>query len=100
MIMLAIAYCRRKELAPHGILKFLLKAGACVLIMTGVVFALDHFVPAQGGKLMQLLIISVKGVIAILVYFAMAVIFKMEEATEWINKFKKKLFKKSAAKRA
>lgn len=100
MIMLAIAYCRRKELAPHGILKFLLKAGACVLIMAGVVYVLDKFVPAQGGKLSQLIIISIKGVVAILVYFAMAAVFRMEEATEWINKFKRKLFKKSAAKRA
>lgn len=100
MIMLAVAYCRRKELAPHGILKFLLKAGACVLIMAGVVYVLDKFVPAQGGKLSQLIIISIKGVVAILVYFAMAAVFRMEEATEWINKFKRKLFKKSAAKRA
>ncbi len=100
MIMLAIAYCRRKELAPHGILKFLLKAGACVLIMAGVVYVLDKFVPAQGGKISQLIIISIKGVVAILVYFAMAAVFRMEEATEWINKFKRKLFKKSAAKRA
>ncbi len=100
MIMLAIAYCRRKELAPHGILKFLLKAGACVLIMAGVVYILDKFVPAQGGKISQLIIISIKGVVAILVYFAMAAVFRMEEATEWINKFKRKLFKKSAAKRA
>ena len=100
MIMLAIAYCRRKELAPHGILKFLLKAGACVLIMAGVVYVLDMFVPAQGGKISQLIIISIKGVVAILVYFAMAAVFRMEEATEWINKFKRKLFKKSAAKRA
>ena len=100
MIMLAIAYCRRKELAPHGILKFLLKAGACVLIMAGVVYVLDKLVPAQGGKISQLIIISIKGVAAILVYFAMAAVFRMEEATEWINKFKRKLFKKSAAKRA
>ena len=100
MIMLAVAYCRRKELAPHGILKFLLKAGACVLIMAGVVYVLDMFVPAQGGKISQLIIISIKGVVAILVYFAMAAVFRMEEATEWINKFKRKLFKKSAAKRA
>lgn len=100
MIMLAVAYCRRKELAPHGILKFLLKAGACVLIMAGVVYVLDKFVPAQGGKISQLIIISIKGVAAILVYFAMAAVFRMEEATEWINKFKRKLFKKSAAKRA
>ena len=100
MIMLAVAYCRRKELAPHGILKFLLKAGACVLIMAGVVYGLDKFVPAQGGKISQLIIISIKAVVAILVYFAMAAVFRMEEATEWINKFKRKLFKKSAAKRA
>lgn len=100
MIMLAVAYCRRKELAPHGILKFLLKAGACVLIMAGVVYVLDKFVPAQGGKISQLIIISIKGVVAILAYFAMAAVFRMEEATEWINKFKRKLFKKSAAKRA
>lgn len=100
MVMLAVFYCRRKELAPRGILKFLLKAGACVLVMAGIVFALDRFIPATGGKITQLLIISGKGIVAVVSYFVMAIVFRMEEATEWINKFKRKLSKKSASKGA
>ena len=64
------------------------------------IFILDRFVPAMGGKILQLLIISMKGVVAVLVYFGMAVLLRMQEATEWINKFKSKVFKKSAAKKA
>lgn len=100
MILLAVTYCRRKELAPHGIVKFLLKAALCVAVMGAVVFFTDGFFPARGGKLMQLGIIGIKLVIGIVVYFGMAAVLRMQEATEWINKFKSKIFKKKAAKQA
>lgn len=99
MIMLSIAYCRQKEIAPHGILKFLLKSAVCVSVMAVIIFFVDKFIPAQGGKISQLLIISAKGAAAIVIYFVMAIILRMEEATEWINKFKAKLLKKSASKK-
>ncbi len=100
MVLLAVTYCRRKELAPHGIVKFLLKAALCVAVMGAVVFVTDGFFPARGGKLMQLGIIGIKLVIGIVVYFGMAAVLRMQEATEWINKFKSKIFKKKAAKQA
>ncbi len=100
MVLLAVTYCRRKELAPHGIVKFLLKAALCVAVMGAVVFFTDGFFPARGGKLMQLGIIGIKLVIGIVVYFGMAAVLRMQEATEWINKFKSKIFKKKAAKQA
>ena len=56
--------------------------------------------PGRAGKLLQLLIISAKGIVAVVVYFAMAVIFHMPEATEWIDRIKTKLLKKIAARRA
>ena len=100
MILLVLAYCRRKELAPHGILKFLLKDAACVIIMAVMIYVIDLFFPAQGGKISQLIIISIKGLVAVIIYFALALIFRMEQATEWINKFKSKVFKKKAVKKA
>ncbi|PWJ71205.1 putative peptidoglycan lipid II flippase [Ruminococcaceae bacterium R-25] len=100
MVLLAVTYCRRKELAPHGIVKFLLKAALCVTVMGVVVFIVDGFFPARGGKLMQLGIVGIKLVIGIVVYFGMAAVLRMQEATEWINKFKAKIFKKKAAKQA
>jgi putative peptidoglycan lipid II flippase len=96
MIMLSVAYCRQKDIAPHGIFRFLLKSAVCVAVMAAVVYIVNMFLPAQGGKLMQLGIIAVKGVIAVVVFFAMAVILRMEEATFWINRFKSKLSKKKA----
>ena len=98
MIMLAVAYCRRKELAPHGIVLFLLKAALSVAVMAVIVFFMDRFVPAQGGKLSQLAIIAVKGIVAVVVYFAMAVILRMQEATYWIERFKR-LIKKNPSKK-
>ena len=100
MVLLAVTYCRRKELAPHGIVKFLLKAALCVTVMGVVVLIVDGFFPARGGKLMQLGIVGIKLVIGIVVYFGMAAVLRMQEATEWINKFKAKIFKKKAAKQA
>ena len=99
MIMLSIAYCRQKDIAPHGIFKFLLKSMVCVAVMAGIVYLVNLFVPAQGGKISQLLIVAAKGIIAIVVYFVMASILRMEEATEWINKFKTKVLKKSNSKK-
>lgn len=89
MIMLAIAYCRRKELAPHGIIRFLVKAAFSVAVMAGLVFVLDIFVPAAGGKALQLGIIALKGLVAVIVYFSVAVLLRMEEATYWIDRFKR-----------
>ena len=100
MVLLAVTYCRRKELAPHGIVKFLLKAALCVTVMGLVVFFVDGFFPARGGKLMQLGIVGIKLFIGVVVYFGMAAVLRMQEATEWINKFKNKIFKKKAAKQA
>lgn len=100
MVLLAVTYCRRKELAPYGIFKFLLKAALCVAVMGVVVFFVDGFFPARGGKLMQLGIIGIKLVIGVVVYFGMAALLRMQEATEWINRFKSKIFKKKAAKQA
>lgn len=99
MIMLAIAYCLRKELAPHGIVKFLVKSALCAVIMAGAVFFMDKLVPATGGKIMQLTIIACKGVLAVLIYFTVAVLFRVEEATYWIDKFfkKKKAVRKTAS---
>ena len=99
MIMLAIAYCRNKELAPHGIVKFLIKAGISVAVMAGVTYVVNIFVPAHGSKITQLAIDAVKGGIALVVYFAMAVIMRMEEATYWIAKIKR-LFKRGGSKKA
>lgn len=100
MVMLSVMYCSQKQLAPHGIIRFLVKAGLCAVVMAVVVYLLDRFVPAYGGKIMQLCIISVKGIVAVAVYFVMAALLRMEEATEWINKFKNKIRSKLAAKKA
>ena len=100
MVMLSVMYCSQKQLAPHGIIRFLVKAGLCAVVMAVIVYLLDRFVPAYGGKIMQLCIISVKGIVAVAVYFVMAALLRMEEATEWINKFKNKIRSKLAAKKA
>jgi putative peptidoglycan lipid II flippase len=100
MIMLAVAYCRRKELAPHGIVKFLLKAALSVAVMAVLIYVMDRFLPAQGGKLAQLSIIAIKGIVAVAIYFAMAVILRMEEATYWIDRFKRILKRGSSKKTA
>ena len=77
---------------------FLLKSAVCAAVMAGIVFVIDMFVPAQGGKLIQLAIISVKGIVAVVIFFAMAVILRMKEATYWIERFKRLIKKFSSSK--
>lgn len=91
MIILAVLYFRRKELAPRHMMGTILKCFLAAVIMNVCVYVTDRFIPAQGGKIVQLLIISLKGVIAVVVYFLAAFILKMDEATFWINRFKARL---------
>ncbi len=99
MVMLAVAYCMNKELAPHGIVKFLIKAGVSVAVMAAVTYIINKLYPAHGGKIIQLAIDAVKGGIALVVYFVMASVLRMEEATYWIAKIKR-MFKKGSSKKS
>lgn len=99
MVMLAIAYCRKKELAPHGIIIFLVKAALSVIVMAGLIYLMDKFIPAQGGKISQLVIIALKGLSAVIVYFAVAVMLRMKEATYWIEKVRR-MVRRGPSKRA
>lgn len=100
MIMLSILYCRRKELAPHGIVVFLIKAFSAAAVMALVCYVFDGLVPGEGGKARQLAIFCAKGITAVIVYFVAAILMKMQEANFWIKKVKGRLgrgAKKSAS---
>ena len=88
MILLSVLYCKRKELAPHGIVGFLVKSFAAAAVMAVVCFVFDRIVPGQGRKIQQLLIFGVKGITAVIIYFLIAILLKMEEANFWIKKIK------------
>jgi len=94
MCLLCIKYCRNKDLAPKHILPFLIKAAVCSIVMSAIVLALDYFIPGEGSKIRQLCIIAGKGIVAVIIYFGFAAVFRMEEATFWINRFKSKIAKK------
>ncbi|MBP5260613.1 MAG: murein biosynthesis integral membrane protein MurJ [Clostridiales bacterium] len=93
MLVLIMVYNRDKDIAPSGVWKSILKCFICLIVMGVVVFVIDRFLPGTGTKARQLTIISVKGIAAVISYFACALILKMEEATYWIDRFKKKLIK-------
>jgi len=68
--------------------------------MAAVCFVFDKFVPGQGGKIRQLSIFGAKGIASVVIYFGIAMLMKMEEATFWIKKVKGRLgrgSKKSAS---
>ena len=98
MVFLLVIYCRNKELAPKKMVPMLLKSLACAVVAFVVVMMFDYFLPAQGGKLIQLAIISFKGMACVVVYFGMGLALKMDEATFWINKLKSKLSSRSKKK--
>lgn len=91
MILLAVLYCKRKELAPRGIVPFLVKSFAAAAVMALICFVFDKFVPGEGGKIRQLLIFCAKGITAVIVYFVIAILLKMQEANFWIKKVKGRL---------
>jgi putative peptidoglycan lipid II flippase len=91
MILLSVLYCRRKELAPHGIVGFLIKGFAAAAVMAGVTFIFDKLLPGHGRKIQQLMIFGTKGITAVIVYFLIAILLKMEEANFWIKRISGKL---------
>lgn len=95
LALLIFIYEKDKRIALHGLVPFFIKAGVCTLIMSVVLFLIHMAIPGAGGKLVQLIKISVKGLACLFVYFGCAVVLKMPEATEWIAKFKAKLLRKS-----
>lgn len=93
MLVLIFLYKRDKDIAPTGVWKSILKSFLCLFVMGVIVFIIDMFIPGEGSKVRQLAIISIKGVVAVVSYFAFAIILKMDEATYWIDRAKKKLIK-------
>ncbi|SCW39554.1 putative peptidoglycan lipid II flippase [Ruminococcaceae bacterium YRB3002] len=91
MLVLILLYRRDKKIAPAGVWKTILKSFLCVIVMCVIVFVVDLFLPGEGSKVSQLIIISVKGIIAVVFYFGVALLLKMEEATYWIDRARNKL---------
>ena len=94
MILLSVLYCKRKELAPHGIVSFLIKAFIAAGVMAAVCYVFDRLLPGQGRKVRQLMIFGAKGATSVIVYFGIAMLMKMDEATFWIKRFKGRLGRK------
>ena len=91
MVFLIVIYCQNKELAPKKMIPMLAKSVACSVVAFVVVMMFDYLMPAQGGKITQLAIITEKGVACLVVYFGMGLALKMDEATFWINKLRSKV---------
>lgn len=98
MSLLLIFYCRNKKLAPRNMAFTIVKCFAAAIIMALLLFAADRLFPAQGGKILQLGIICLKAVAAVVIYFGIALLLKMKEATYWISRFRSRLAGKSAGK--
>ncbi|MCR5061241.1 MAG: murein biosynthesis integral membrane protein MurJ [Saccharofermentans sp.] len=92
MLVLLILYRRDKAIAPHGVIKSIMLSFMCSIVMCLVIFCIDIILPGNGSKAMQLTIIAIKGILAISIYFGMALMLKMEEATYWINWARDKIF--------
>ncbi|MBR1797089.1 MAG: murein biosynthesis integral membrane protein MurJ [Clostridiales bacterium] len=86
MTVLCVVYCRNKELRPHGMLTFIGKCALTLVIMCATLFVLNMYYPAPVGKVNELIAISVKFVAAGALYFALTVVFRVKESSEWISK--------------
>lgn len=91
LVVLCCLYCRNKELAPKGMLKFIVKSVICLGVMCVVLLLLNRFLPVYDAKIKQIVVIGIKGVAAVIAYFIMAIVVKTEEASYWINKVSSKI---------
>ncbi len=93
MSVLCVVYCMDKELTPRKMLMFLVKAFVAVAVMCGTLIVLNMFINLEGGKMMNLISLAIKGVAAVIIYFVMALIMKMPEANVWIKQALSKVIK-------
>ena len=94
LVILTVVYCRDKSIAPKGLSIFLVKSFGCMLIMSFVLFGLNKVIPVGTGKIMSLFFLAVKCGLAVIIYFAGALLLKMNEAVEFISGIKRKIFKR------
>ena len=91
MTILVVLYRRDKRLAPGKLLAFLIKSCAATMAMCFVVLIIDRAMPGAGSKISQLITLAEKCAVAVVLYFGLAIIMKMPEATYWIDKIKGKV---------
>ncbi|MBO4637910.1 MAG: murein biosynthesis integral membrane protein MurJ [Clostridiales bacterium] len=91
MIILCVIYSRSKDLRPVNMITFFVKCFCCASVMCVALLITDNLIPGQGGKIHQLIILSGKGIICLIIYFVLAIVLKMPEANEWIKKARAKL---------
>lgn len=102
MVILCILYCRNAELKPKGIVRFILKSLVCFVVMCTILVICDHFLQPVSGmgratdKISQIGTLGIKGIISFFIYLSVAFLMKMEEAQFWVDRFKNKIFKRSA----
>lgn len=94
LVILCTVYCKDKLLAPKGLSGFFIKAASCALAMTFVLFIANKFIPVGSGKIMSLIMLAIKGGIAVIIYFSGAFLLKMSEATEFVSGIRRKLLRK------
>jgi len=90
LIILCVIYQKDKSLAPRDILRFIVKSAICVIVMGVIVYLVNMLLPSSGGKIAQLGLLALKCIIAVIVYFACALAFRMKEAIFWIDRVKAK----------
>ena len=88
-------YCSDRRLAPRKILGFLGKSLICVVTMVLVLIILNNFIPDSDRKIIQLVILAVKGVAAVVVYFTTACLIRMDEALYWIRRLTSRFTRKT-----
>lgn len=91
LVTLYVLYSKQKEIAPRGMMKFVIKSAISVGVMALILILSDKIVPGNGGKMLQLAILAGKLAISGAIYFIMAALLRQREATYWIKRFKTKL---------
>ena len=88
MIFLIWLFNSYKSMAPKNILPFILKSGVCLIMMILVMYLMGFILPYAGdyGKLMQIVILGLKVLAGMIVYFTAACLIRMNEALYWIRK--------------
>ncbi len=98
MIILCVLYCRNKDLAPKRMFVFIVKSVFCLLFMGISLVICNRIFPGVNGKIPELCMLALKLFVSFAIYYASAVLLKMDETVYWLNRFKHLIARKKPQK--
>ncbi len=93
-LFLVLNYRQYRDLVPTGILSFSIKAAICLLSLVVVLFFMNRFDYSPTGKMTEILLVTVKGTVGLIVYLSCAALLKMPELQSFVRRVQRRFLRK------